>query len=201
MPRFRLKHPLILASASPVRQKQLRDIQVPFEVIVSSFDEEQAKNTIKHLSVLEQALALARGKARVVSEQYPDALVLAADQIAEWDGNAIFKPIDQADNISMLNKMRGQTHYQHTAACLYKNGVLVYELAVSSELTLRELTEDEVISYVEADKPQGCCGGYKLESLGRHLFSEIKGCYDSILGLPLVPLLSFMYRHNYLSLA
>ena len=39
-------------------------------------------------------------------------------------------------------------------------------------------------------------GAYQLEGLGAHLFSRIEGDYFTILGLPLLPLLSFLAEHG-----
>ena len=62
-------------------------------------------------------------------------------------------------------------------------------------LKMRELNEDEIISYVNLDNPVGCAGSYKIESLGRHLFEEINGDIACISGLAVQPLLKFLYQN------
>ena len=44
-------------------------------------------------------------------------------------------------------------------------------------------------------------GCYQIEAGGVHLFSDIKGVYYDILGLPLLPLLAFLREHGFSALA
>ena len=66
---------------------------------------------------------------------------------------------------------------------------MVWSFCDISSLTMKKLSKEELISYIEKDKPYSCAGSYKYESYGADLFSEVKGSKFSILGLALKPLM------------
>lgn len=183
---------IILASSSAWRRQLLDSAGLKFEVIASPYDEEAHKSDVTHLSIDKQAMYLAEGKALAVSEHYPDHLVIAADQIAEFDGQPVFKPGNRQNNIDQLYRMQGHTHYQHCAACVYQHATKSVGYIDSVAMTMRPLTYDQVSAYVDMDKPYGCCGGYQYEGLGKYLFHRVDGCYESVLGLPLLTILNYL---------
>lgn len=195
-----LSTPLILASASPMRHKMLQAIQLPHQVIASPVDENQEKTRLMHLTIAEQAQMLAQLKGQAVSIQHPHALVLAADQIGEYSGEPLFKPLTREKNIGLLEMLSGQDHRQHTAACLLMDGKPLGQFYESVTLTMRTLSLPEIIAYVDIEKPWDCCGGYRFEGLGKHLFTHVDGNADSVLGLQLLPILTFLYEKGYLTL-
>lgn len=190
--------PIILASASPVRKHMLEKIGLPIAVMTSPYDEESAKSDISQFGLPKQALALAKGKAAVVSEQHHNKLVIGADQIGEFNGNALFKPNTIDTNIQMLLTMQGHSHQQHTAAVVYLNGESLAEFIGSTTLHMRSLSQEQITHYVKSDQPYFCCGGYRYEGLGRCLFHKIDGAEDIILGLPLTNLLNYLYDAGYI---
>ncbi len=191
---------IILASESPLRKQLLQSAGLEFEVMASPYDEDAHKDTVKHLSVPEQALYLAKGKARVVSEQYPDCLVIAADQIGEFNSQPLFKPKSKEMNVDMLMQMQGQSHQQHCAACFYIDGKPFQTFVDSVTLHMRTLVYDQVSAYVAADLPLHCCGGYRYEGIGKYLFSRVEGNYESILGLPLLAMINALQDAGFVAL-
>ena len=85
-----IHRPLILASQSQSRAQILSQIGLEFKEIPSGVDEDILKNQGHEMSwTIERiALELARAKAKVVSDQYPDAFVIGADQIMGCDEQA-----------------------------------------------------------------------------------------------------------------
>ena len=61
-------------------------------------------------------------------------------------------------------------------------------------MTMRKLPIKVIKKYVEMDLPLYSCGSYRFESNGKYLFSKIEGNFSTILGLPMVPLLDFLYK-------
>ncbi len=183
---------IILASTSPLRRQLLESAGLRFEVIASPYDEELHKNDVVDLPIPKQALYLAEGKAKVVSERYPDHLVIAADQIGEFNAQPLFKPHTRDNAIESLLAMQGQVHYQHCAACIYQQGEKCVGYVDSIAMTMRHLTRDEIAAYIDMDEPFNCCGGYQYEGLGKYLFAAVDGCYESILGLPLLSVLNYL---------
>ncbi len=136
----------------------------------------------------------------MISQQHPHALVLSADQIGEYQGNPLYKPLSYEKNVALLTMLSGHTHYQHTAACLFYQGEAIMNFFEMVSLTMRKLSIEEIIAYVDMAQPWNCCGGYRYEALGKHLFAHIKGDPDSVLGLPLLQILTYLHQHNYLQL-
>ncbi len=185
-----LSYPLILASGSEVRKIMLEKIGLKFKVIKPKIDEEKLKTKIKHLSFDEQAMFLAKEKGSSVAKDHPDSLVIASDQICEIAGEILSKPGNHKNAVSQLKILSGKKHMQHNAVCLLKGKKLIWQHTETAKLSMRDLTDEEIETYVTLDKPYHSCGSYKFESYGKLLFKEVKGDHDCILGISLIPLLN-----------
>ena len=192
--------PIILASSSSARKKILLDLGLKFDVISPNFDEEKAKPKIKHLSIKNQAMYLAKHKALSVSVFHPNSIVIGSDQICELEGFAIDKSTNRLDAINQIKALQGKTHIQNNAVCLYKKNKLLFKNSSQAKLTIRNLSDQEIINYVDLDQSWGCAGSYKFESFGKHLFSKVKGADNSIVGMDIVPLLNFLHQQKLISL-
>ncbi|MCE3254698.1 MAG: uncharacterized protein K0R25_192 [Rickettsiaceae bacterium] len=191
---------IILASSSPARKKILSDLGVKFEVINPAFDEDAAKPVIKHLSIGQQAMYLAKQKALSVSIDHPDSLVIGSDQICELEGLAIDKSKDRAQAIAQLRRLRSKTHIQNNAVCLYKSDKLLFKKLSKAKLAVRNLSDAEIENYVDLDQSWGSAGSYKFESFGKHLFSKVTGADNIIIGMNIVPVLNFLYQQKLITL-
>jgi septum formation protein len=202
MTRFLIKQNchIILASSSLARKKILSDLGLKFDILSPSFDEEKAKPKIKHLRISKQAMYLAKQKALSVSVLYPDSLVIGSDQICELEGKAIDKSKDRIEAIKQLKLLQGKTHIQNNAVCLYSGSKLLFKNSSTAKLTVRNLSDKEIANYVDLDKSWGCAGSYKFESLGKHLFSKVIGADNSIIGMNMLPLISFLHQQKLISL-
>lgn len=185
---------MILASASGTRAKLLQDAGVPFEVVPAHVDEEALKQSLlaEKASHRDIADALAELKALRVAAAHPGALVLGADQVLSFDGTLISKCGSLADARELLLRLRGQTHELISAMVLAKNGAPVWRHVEKATLTMRDFSDAFLEDYLTAEgnallSGVGC---YRLESRGAQLFSRVTGDHSTILGLPLLPLLS-----------
>lgn len=192
--------PLILASGSTIRQSMLRGVGLAFSVVPSGVDEDIIKRERAAAPVAERALALAEAKALSVSRSHPDHLTIGADQMCALDGAVFDKPGSYANAEAQLAKLAGRTHQQISAVVLARGDTLLWSHAATASLTMRPLTQAEIKAYIAADAPLQSCGAYKLESLGRHLFSAVEGDNDTIQGLPLIPLLAALHHHGAVTL-
>lgn len=192
--------PLILASGSAIRQQLLREVGLRFSVVPSGVDEDALKVTLATLPVAEKALALAKAKALFVSRQNPDALTIGADQICSLGETIYDKPGSYQKAEAQLAELAGKTHLQTNGLVITKGDDVLWSHASQATLTLRPLTAPSIKAYVAADAPLSSCGAYKLESLGRHLFSAIEGDHDVVKGLALIPLLTELHQMGAISL-
>ena len=193
--------PIILASGSAIRQQMLKGVGLHFSVAPSGVDEDALKATVNHLSVPEQALALARAKTLSVALGNPDAYTIGADQMCALDGYIFDKPGTHSKAEAQLAMLAGHTHTQHCGVVLARGEEVLWEMHASATLTMRPLSAHEIRAYVVADAPLASCGSYKFEGLGRNLFSHAEGDQDVIKGLPLLPLLVQLHLHGVIALA
>lgn len=176
--------PLILGSTSRYRRELLQRLQIPFEVAASEVDESpRSGETPRRLA---ERLALA--KAHAVANAFPQAVVIGADQVADFHGRPLGKPGTHEKALAQLRQMRGQTVVFQTAVavvCL-ESGFEQSSLA-AVRVTFRDLTDDEIENYLRAEQPYDCAGSAKSEGLGIALLASIDSDDPTALvGLPLI---------------
>ena len=175
---------LILGSTSPYRRELLARLRVPFEVAAPDVDETpHAGETPKQL-----ACRLAMAKARAVASQFPDCVVIGSDQVADLDGKTLGKPGTHARATVQLRQMRGQAVIFQTAVAVvcHETGFAQMDLA-QVKVLFRDLSDDEIETYLLAETPYDCAGSAKSEGLGIALLESIENDDPSALvGLPLI---------------
>ncbi len=187
---------IILASSSWVRKKIMDETKIDYEVINPDYDEEKAKSEFLDKNIDQLALELAKGKALSVSKSHQDAIVIGSDQICEINNQKLDKSKDLEDAKQQLKKLSGKTHIQNNAVAIAKNNEIIFESLTKVKLTMRNLSNFEIDSYVAQDKPIGSAGSYKYESLAKHLFAKVEGDYYSILGMNIQEILNFLHNKN-----
>lgn len=124
-------------------------------------------------------------KAVTVAEQYPDALVLGADTIIEFNEHIIGKPDSTEHAYRILKMFSGHTHYAVTAVCFMclsrkiKN-IFCEETAV----TFHELDDSVIRSYLDKVKVLDKAGAYAIQEHGDMLIKHIDGSLENVIGLP-----------------
>ena len=188
--------PIILASASEIRLQMLRAAAVPVESIPARVDEETVKQALLAEGAHARDIAdtLAEMKARKVAEKQPGRMVLGADQVLTVDGALLSKPSDPEECKEQLRMLRGKTHHLTSAAVIYDNAEPVWRHADVARLTMANFSDAYLDDYVARnwDSIRWSVGGYKLEEEGVRLFAQVTGSHFTILGLPLLPLLSYL---------
>ena len=181
--------PIILASGSQSRKTMLADAGIDFKTITSEVDEDALKIKITSLPFDKQVIELAKAKAQVVSANNHDHIVIGGDQMCIFENRVFDKPGSAEKAISNLKLLSGTTHYQHSGVCIYKNGESLWEYSEVVEMNMHNLSDEEIINYVELENPIHAAGAYKFESVGCNLFSSVDGSSYTIRGMPLLPLL------------
>jgi septum formation protein len=118
--------------------------------------------------------------------QYTNALIIAADTIVFFEGIILEKPRDTADAIRMITTLSGQTHIVLTAIIILDT--ITGQSRVKVEKTsvmIKNLTQDEIYSYVLTGEPMDKAGAYAAQGLGGMLLKGIDGCFYNVVGLPL----------------
>jgi septum formation protein len=194
---------IILASASEARRRLLAAAGVAVRAIPSGIDEGELKERKSEPPGGSEELAshLAEAKALAVSALHSEELVLGADQILLLENLFFDKPRSMADARAQLLKLRGRTHRLVTAAAVARGGRILWRHCEGSKLSMRNFSEAFLEDYLAAmgDELLGTVGAYKIEGRGIQLFDRIEGDYFTILGLPLLPLLSYLRSKGWLS--
>jgi septum formation protein len=187
---------IILASGSRFRRQMLEQAGLKIHVVAADIDETKIKNTLLEdnpdMDACEVAEFLARAKALKVSATHPRDIIIGADQVLVCGGEIFSKPASVAAARTQLLALRGLSHALPTAVVLAQAGQVIWAHVDEPELTMRSFSESFLDAYLSAE--QGAVtetvGGYAVEGRGSQLFEAIEGDYFSIIGLPLLPLLS-----------
>lgn len=185
---------LVLASTSIYRSELLKRLQLPFETTAPNVDE----TPMPRESARETSLRLAQKKARAVAAAYPDALIIGSDQVALLEGQQLGKPLTHDNAVKQLRAMRGKTTTFYTALTLLnsKTGNMQTEVA-ENHVTLRDLSDAEIETYLHKEQPYHCAGSAKSEGLGIALMSSMSGDDpNALIGLPMILLCAMLRNEN-----
>lgn len=184
--------PLVLASTSTYRRDLLSRLGVDFQAVAPDYEEEYDLDLPPEKLVVELAIR----KAKSLAGRHPEALIIGSDQVAELDGRILLKPgtIERAQ--AQLKDLSGKTHRLLTGLAVFEPATARLETVLDvHHMTLRELKDDEIAAFVEAEKPVDCAGAYKVEGPGIGLFESMRGDdYTGIIGLPLTKLVMLLKR-------
>ncbi len=180
---------LILASKSPYRRALMDAAGLNFQTESSPFDEEDFKNQNRRLNSKELCLKLAEGKALALAEQYKSDLILGSDQLIELEQQALDKPGSLERAVAQLKSLSGKVHHVHTSLVLIGPGKKMFSTIRTIHVRMRNLSEDEILHYVELDQPLDCAGSYKMERGGLLLAESVESSDPSaIQGLSMIDL-------------
>ena len=183
---------IILASKSGVRKKILDKYKIDCEVIVSNVDEDEVKNSLLDEGADPRIISknLAEIKSIKVSSKNPDRLVLGADSVISLDNELINKPKSRDEALKILKKLI-------SSVCISKNGAMIWNHTDSSELKMKNFTEEKLKEYLEKISTETLLayGVYQIEANGLELFEYIKGDRDSIMGLPAKDILNYIKQY------
>ena len=187
---------IILASKSGVRKKILDKYKIESNVVVSNVDEDEVKNALlfENADPLLISKNLAEIKSVKVSNKYPDQLVLGADSVISLNGKLINKPKSRDEALEILKELNNSVHFLISSVCISKNGSMIWNHSDKSELKMKNLREDELITYLKKIKTETLLnyGVYQIEADGLGLFEYIKGDTDSIMGLPAKQIMNYI---------
>lgn len=179
-----LSRPLVLGSTSRYRRELLQRLNHPFETASPAVDETPAAGETP--AALARRLALA--KAHAVARQFPQAVVIGSDQVADLHGQPLGKPGTHQKATEQLRLMRAQTVVFQTAVAVVcqASGFEACELA-EVNVRFRDLSDDEIEHYLRAEQPYDCAGSAKSEGLGIALLDSIESDDPTaLIGLPLI---------------
>ena len=189
--------PIILASSSQTRKDLMNRLGVVYECISPQIDE--SPQCELHADDLAKRLAFE--KAKVISEQHPNAIVIGSDQVAWREGAPdifIGKPLTFESAIKQLQANSDHFVYFSTALSVQQQSTGFEQTIVEYyKVKFRKLDLGEIERYVERDQPLHCAGSFKCESLGISLFEQMIGQdQTTLMGMPMIQLCKILRKLN-----
>ncbi|MBT3232892.1 MAG: septum formation protein Maf [Calditrichaeota bacterium] len=187
---------IILASTSPRRQMLLKQVQIPFTIMIPDAEELFPSKG----DFAEIVMHNAKAKASSVIEAAGGRIILGADTIVDIGGVALGKPVDIQDAFRMLNLLSGNEHNVYTGVALVDSfsGSVVTDF-VKTQVRFRMLTAGEIDDYISTGEPMDKAGSYGIQERGALFIESIQGCFFNVMGLPLSrlwELLKDLDNHN-----
>jgi septum formation protein len=179
---------LVLASSSRYRAELLARLELPFTTHAPEFDERAHDHRFAELGPARFAELLARGKAESLRERFPNAWVLAADQLAVLDGELLHKPGSIELAIEQLMLLSGRMHTLVSGIVLLDTTTGACTTTIDEQrMHMRAFERGEARAYIERWQPLDCVGSYRIEDAGIKLFERIESeDFTGIIGLPLL---------------
>jgi septum formation protein len=184
------KNPLILASASPRRKELLAHVKIPFIVLASHIDENGEKGPPGKICT-----RLAEKKALSVYNSSNKSWILGADTIVVKDDNIMGKPSDAGEAVAMLKNLSDGDHDVITGFSIVDpSGQVVESCSVSTTVSFKSLTDEEIDAYIKTGEPFGKAGAYAIQGIGAFMIKSINGSYTNVVGLPLYEVIDSLCR-------
>ena len=160
----------------------LAGLGLPFEVrVMQNIDESYPDD----LPVSEVALYIAGKKADAYRAILADnELVITADTVVVVGEEILGKPVDEVDAERMLRLISGRTHQVTTGVCMLTSES-ERRFAVTTDVTFKQLSDDEIRYYITKYKPFDKAGAYGIQEwIGYIGVTGLHGSYYNVMGLP-----------------
>ena len=191
---------IVLASKSKVRKDILTKHNIDCEVIQSNVDEDPIKDSLIAEGATPEIISknLAELKANKVSSNVYDKLVLGADSVIDLNGELISKPSSREEAMNILRKLNGKSHYLISSVCISKNNSMIWNHTDKAKLTMKNFSEVELKDYLNkiTDEILYAYNVYQIEGEGKKLFEKIEGDKDTIMGLPIRQIKTYMENYK-----
>lgn len=194
---------IILGSQSPRRRELLAGLDIPFTAVSIDADETYPSD----LQAGDIPYYISRAKARAYESRLgEDQLLITSDTIVWAEGKMLGKPHSEAEAFAMLRSLSGKTHQVYTAVTFAQKEtvgisekeksqlVLVTEVD-KTDVTFKELTDEEIRYYIDRYKPFDKAGAYGIQEwIGYIGCTAIRGSYFNVMGFPVH--LVYRYLHS-----
>lgn len=186
---------IVLASASPRRKELLELMGLEFTILPSK-KEELITKQIPGEVVEELAAQKAENVAQMLEQE---AVVIGSDTIVVCDGEIMGKPADEAAAFEMLGKLQGRTHEVYTGVAVIvkeKDKITKDIFHKKAEVTVHAMSDEEIWGYIHQGESMDKAGAYGIQGSFAVFVDEIKGEYNTVLGLPIAGLYQLLKKYQ-----
>ena len=191
---------IILASKSKVREEILKKNGIQCVVSPSNIDEDPVKESLLNEGASPEIISknLSELKANKVSQKNYDVLVLGADSVIDLNGELISKPENRIEAFNILKKLNGKKHSLISSVCISKNGSMTWNYSDKAYLTMKNFSDKQLGEYLEkiTDEALYAYNVYQIEGEGRNLFASIDGDENTVMGLPIIDIKSYLGNYK-----
>lgn len=190
---FQTCKPLILASASPRRQKFLIDLGLSFTLMAADIDETPLHNEMPDVF----ARRMAREKAELVAQTHPAAWVIGADTVVTLEGRILGKPENEEHALEMLRSLQGKEHQVVTGLalrCVMEDRTV--NLSKTTEVEFADYADEILSVYIQTGEPMDKAGAYGIQGKGGFLVRSVNGSCSNVIGLPVSTCICLLLHHN-----
>ena len=170
---------VVLASGSPRRAQIMEAIGVPCRVAPQKIDESLRDGE----SVVNYVERLSREKAESALGEFCQSVIIGADTVVVLGGLILEKPKDRAAGTEMLSLLSGRRHLVFTGLTVLYSSLVITDV-VTTEVSFRDISNEEMELYWKTGEPEDKAGGYGLQGIGGTFVTSIRGRYRGGLGLP-----------------
>ena len=195
-----MQNKIILASKSKVRKDILDKNNIESIVEPSNVDEDIVKLSLLKENASPEIISknLAELKANKVSAKKQNKIVLGADSVIDLNGELISKPESREEAMRILRKLNGKPHFLISSVCISKNNSMIWNHTDKAKLTMKNFSEVELKDYLNkiTDEALYAYNVYQIEGEGKNLFEKIEGDKDTIMGLPITQIKTYMENYK-----
>lgn len=181
------KYNIVLASNSPRRKELLAGLGIDFkQYVLDDIDETYPKD----LPAEDVAGYIAHKKAKAYLTSITDNyLLITADTVVvveneNGDNVILGKPCDYDDAVAMLKLLSGKSHQVITGCCIATTQQQRC-FSVTTNVTFKTLTDEEIKHYITQYKPYDKAGAYGIQEwIGYIGVTDIEGSYFNVMGFP-----------------
>ena len=196
---------IILGSQSPRRRELLAGLDIPFTAISIDADETYPDD----LQAGDIPYYISRAKARAYEPRLrQDELLITADTIVWLEGQMLGKPHNETEAFTMLRSLSGKTHQVYTAVTFVEkkspvthpqSPVVLSTLVDRTDVTFKELTDDEIRYYIDHYRPFDKAGAYGIQEwIGYIACTAIHGSYFNVMGFPVHLVYAELKKRGYI---
>ena len=186
---------LVLGSSSPFRKMLLERLMVPFETSNPDIDE----SALDGETPIELVERLAIEKAKAVTKDHPNSLIIGSDQVALHGSDVVGKPHTHERAVEQLRSASGKKITLYTGLALVNSDTgNIQSEVVPFTVHFKQLSEHIIESYLRKEEPYNCAGSVKSEGLGIALMERFDGDDpNALIGLPLIRLVAMLENEHF----
>ena len=190
---------IILASASPRRKEIMERMGIEYEVLVSDVEEvveeTEPSKMVSALALLKTEAVLS--KYRQMENRADNFIIIGADTMVFYNGQALGKPKDEADAFRMLSQLSGNWHEVITGVSIIintSNNIEKISFAVETKVAMQELTRQQIKDYIATGEPMDKAGSYAIQGQFGIFIREIVGDYYNVVGFPIAKIYEVLLK-------